>query len=204
MMDRAEVMRFSRRTGWNTEESDLARAYRRRAEAGLPIADLTVSNPTRCGFSFPQDLLQLLTQPQALDYDPQPRGCWARGRLSVATTGITESGWTLHRSFSLPVPARLIAFCFDLCAIRVRRYEVPQPGYPLFDYLAVLDDVRVRPAPLVYDHGWQIDPEGFRRAITAQTRAIVLGSPQQPNRAPYRSRGRWRNWPHSAANSSYR
>jgi aspartate/methionine/tyrosine aminotransferase len=57
---------------------------------------------------------------------------------------------------------------------------VPQPGYPLFDFLAGLDDVRLKYAPLVYDHGWQIDPEGFRRAITPATRAIVLVHPNNP------------------------
>src|ERR1019366_9990820 len=35
-------------------------------------------------------------------------------------------------------------------------------------------------APLVYDYGWQIDPEGFRRAVTKQTRAIVLVHPNNP------------------------
>jgi aspartate/methionine/tyrosine aminotransferase len=57
---------------------------------------------------------------------------------------------------------------------------VAQPGYPLFDFLAVLDDVRLKAAPLVYDQGWQIDPEGFRRAITAETRAIVVVHPNNP------------------------
>ena len=57
---------------------------------------------------------------------------------------------------------------------------VPQPGYPLFDFLAGLDDVRLRSAPLVYDHGWQIEPEAFRRAITPDTRAIVLVHPNNP------------------------
>jgi aspartate/methionine/tyrosine aminotransferase len=55
-----------------------------------------------------------------------------------------------------------------------------QPGYPLFDFLAVLDDVRLKAAPLVYDHGWQIDPEGIRREITAESRAIVLVHPNNP------------------------
>jgi len=55
-----------------------------------------------------------------------------------------------------------------------------QPGYPLFDFLAVLDDVRLRSAPLVYDHGWQIDPEGLRRTISAHTRAIMLVHPNNP------------------------
>ena len=67
-------MRFSLRTGWNTDESELARAHRLRAQAGLPIADLTASNPTRCGFQYAPDLLAALTDPRALDYDPQPRG----------------------------------------------------------------------------------------------------------------------------------
>jgi aspartate/methionine/tyrosine aminotransferase len=55
-----------------------------------------------------------------------------------------------------------------------------QPGYPLFDFLATLDDVRIKAAPLVYDGGWQIDFEGLRRAITAQTRAIVVVHPNNP------------------------
>jgi aspartate/methionine/tyrosine aminotransferase len=57
---------------------------------------------------------------------------------------------------------------------------VPQPGYPLFDFLAVLDDVRLKSATFVYDHGWQLDTEGIRRAITPQTRAIVLVHPNNP------------------------
>src|ERR1035438_1810418 len=67
-------MSFSQRTNWNTEESELARAHRLRVASGLPIADLTASNPTRCGFAYDPALLTALAHPQALDYDPQPRG----------------------------------------------------------------------------------------------------------------------------------
>ena len=34
---------------------------------------------------------------------------------------------------------------------------VAEPSYPLFDFLADLDDVRLRPYPLFYDHGWWTD-----------------------------------------------
>ena len=61
---------------------------------------------------------------------------------------------------------------------------VPQPGYPLFDFLATLDDVTIKAAPLVYDHGWQIDPEGFRWAITPKTRATVASGMLLLNCAP--------------------
>jgi len=56
----------------------------------------------------------------------------------------------------------------------------PSSPAPLFDFLATLDDIKIKPAALVYDHGWQIDPEGLRRAITPQTRAIVLVHPNNP------------------------
>jgi alanine-synthesizing transaminase len=72
------------------------------------------------------------------------------------------------------------SFLFKMLCDAGSEIVVPQPGYPLFDFLAVLDDVRMKGAPLVYDHGWQIEPEGFRRAVTADTRAIVLVHPNNP------------------------
>ena len=91
-------MHFSRRTNWNTEESELARAHRLRVEAGLPIADLTASNPTRCGFAYPPDLLDALADPRALDYDPQPRGLLpAREAVcayyAITTVTVARSRW---------------------------------------------------------------------------------------------------------------
>jgi len=178
--DKAWVMRFSQRTGWNTEESDLARAHRRRLEAGLPLADLTLSNPTRCGLEFPHDLLQALSHPQALEYDPNPRGLLV-AREAVCTY-YKDHGVTLDPSQIILTTStsEAYSFLFRLLCDPGTEIVVPQPGYPLFDFLAVLDDVRVRNAPLVYDHGWQIDPEGFRRAITPRTRAIVLVHPNNP------------------------
>jgi len=173
-------MHFSKRTNWNTEESALARAHRLRVEAGLPIVDLTASNPTRCGFYFAQDLLEALTDKRALEYDPQPMGL-LRSRESVcgyyAEKGIVVGTDEVVLTTST---SEAYSFLFRLLCDPGSEIVVPQPGYPLFDFLAGLDDVKLRFAPLVYDHGWQIDPEGFRRSITAETRAIVLVHPNNP------------------------
>jgi aspartate/methionine/tyrosine aminotransferase len=72
------------------------------------------------------------------------------------------------------------SFLFRLLADPGDEILVPQPGYPLFDFLAGLDDVVLKTAPLVYDYGWQIDPEGFRRVLTPRMRAIVLVHPNNP------------------------
>ena len=173
-------MKFSKRTGWNTEESALSRAHRERVQAGLPLADLTASNPTRCGFIYDAHLLKPLADLRALAYDPQPLGL-LRTREAVCE---------YYRDLGVEVrPDRVLlttstseaySFLFKMLCDAGSEIVVPQPGYPLFDFLAVLDDVRMKGAPLVYDHGWQIEPEGFRRAVTADTRAIVLVHPNNP------------------------
>ncbi len=173
-------MRFSLRTNWNTEESELARVHRLRVASGKPIADLTASNPTRCGFTYDFELLAALTDPQALDYDPQPRGLMsARGAVCgyYADHGIRLIAEQIILTTST---SEAYSFLFRLLCDPGSEILFTQPGYPLFDFLAELDDVKLKAAPLLYDHGWQIDPEGIRRAITPQTRAIVLVHPNNP------------------------
>ena len=177
-------MRFSERTGWNTEESELARAHRLRKQAGLPIADLTASNPTRCGFVYSASLLDALANRRALDYDPQPAGLLA-ARQAVCEyyaghgTALDPGQIVLTTSTS-----EAYSFLFRLLCDPGSEIVALEPGYPLFDFLAVLDDVRLKAASLVYDpglgQGWQIDVEGIRRAITPNTRAIVVVHPNNP------------------------
>jgi len=125
-------------------------------------------------------LLAALADPQALDYDPQPRGL-LRSREAVcayyASHGIALNPRQIVLTTST---SEAYSFLFRLLCDPASEILFAQPGYPLFDFLAVLDDVRLKAAPLVYDHGWQIDPEGFRRAITPQTRAIVIVHPNNP------------------------
>jgi len=174
------VMRFSRRTNWNTEESELARAHRLRVGAGLPIADLTASNPTRCGFAYSASLLEELADPRALVYDPQPRGSLC-AREAVCRYYADRGSLVRPEQVILTTStSEAYSFLFRLLCDPGSEVVVAQPGYPLFDFLAVLDDVTLKAAPLVYDHGWQIDAEGFRRAITPATRAIVLVHPNNP------------------------
>ena len=180
MVETIKQMRFSERTNWNTEESDLARAHRLRIASGEPIADLTASNPTRCGFAYDPALLAALSNTQALDYDPQPRGLLSARQAVCAY--YADQGVTLQpeQIILTTSTSEAYSYLFRLLCDAGSEILVAQPGYPLFDFLAVLDDVRLKAAPLVYNHGWQIDAEGFRRAISPQTRAIVLVHPNNP------------------------
>ena len=173
-------MNFSQRTNWNTDESELARAYRERLAAGLAIADLTASNPTRCGFTYPPDLLAPLANPSAFHYDPNPKGSLP-ARQAVCRY-YADHGAHVEPSQVLLTTSTSEAYgyLFKLLCDPGDTIMVPQPSYPLFEFLADAEAVKLATTPTMYDHGWQLDLEVLSHRITAQTRAIVLVHPNNP------------------------
>ena len=168
---------FSMRTNWDTSESTLAAAIRSADEL---LHDLTVSNPTLCGFHYDPHLLAALADPAALVYDPDPRGLrWTREAVAEYYADhraeVGPSNLLLTTSTS-----EAYSFLFRLLANPGDAVLVGQPGYPLFDFLAALDDVVLTPYPLFYDFGWWIDLAELERRITPRTRALVLVHPNNP------------------------
>ena len=173
-------MPFSRRTDWNVEVNLLESARLERRQAGLPIADLTASNPTRCGFHYPDDLLLSLTDPDAFDYDPNPRGSLA-AREAVCRYYAEHGAVIAPASVILTTStSEAYSYLFKLLCDPGDAILVPRPCYPLFDFLAAAEVVELTDGAFVYDHGWQLDMESLRRSITPRTRAIVLVHPNNP------------------------
>src|ERR1017187_2420014 len=175
------VSRFSSRTSWDIAESSYAAAVCEARASGRRLYDLTVSNPTRCGFSYDADGgIRALGNPRALSYDPDPRGMRVAREAVVgyyaghgAEVAVDDLVLTTSTSESY-------SFLFRLLCDPGDEVLVAQPSYPLFDFLADLDDVRLRPYPLFYDHGWSIDFAELERAVTLRTRAIVVVHPNNP------------------------
>ena len=172
---------FSARTAWDISETELARAIADRRQRGLPLLDLTASNPTRCGFIYDEPaILSALSNRDSLVYDPDPRGM-LRAREAVA-------GYYADHAAAID-PAHLVlttstseaySYLFRLLCDPGDEALIAQPSYPLFDFLAQLENVRLVPYPLFYDHGWRLDIESLCRQITTKTRAIALVHPNNP------------------------
>jgi alanine-synthesizing transaminase len=175
------VSRFSARTSWDTSESSYAEVLREARASGRRLYDLTVSNPTRCGFEYDAEaLLAPLSDSRALVYDPDPRGMRIAREAVVgyyADHGATVAADELLLTTST---SESYSFLFRLLCDAGDEVLIAQPSYPLFDFLADLDDVRLKPYPLFYDHGWWIDTAELERAITPRTRAIIVVHPNNP------------------------
>lgn len=175
------VPRFSERTGWNLSETDLARSVKARRDAGLPLIDLTASNPTRCGFAYDEAaILGPLSQQESLVYDPDARGMLqARNAVSryYADHGAVVDPQNV---FLTPSTSEAYSYLFRVLCDPGDEILIAQPSYPLFDFLAQIENVRLVPYPLLYDHGWHLDPDALRKRITSRTRAIALVHPNNP------------------------
>jgi aspartate/methionine/tyrosine aminotransferase len=72
------------------------------------------------------------------------------------------------------------AWLFKLLADPGDEVMAPRPSYPLFEFLAQMESVRIAQYPLVYHDGWSIDTDALTAALTERTRAIVLVNPNNP------------------------
>lgn len=165
---------FSRRLPSDLSPNAFART---RESAGEIPFDLTVSNPTRCGFPYPRTLLRPLADPRALDYAPEPFGL-ASARAAAAAihaargTRVDPSQVVLTASSS-----EAYALVFKLLADPGDAVLVPAPSYPLFEHLASLEGVRAIPYRLEQPAGWQ---PVIGEPLPERLRAIVVVHPNNP------------------------
>ena len=179
---------FSSRLNWDLRPNPLTTLLEQKRAEGAHILNLTESNPTLAGFTYPTDeILSALADPRAIRYDPSPRGL-ASGREAIsnyyAHRGASGAGdlVTCHPDQILLTPStsEAYAYLFKLLCDPGDEILTPRPSYPLFEFLAALDSVRIRQYPLRYDGAWHIDFPALEAAITPRTRAIVVVNPNNP------------------------
>jgi len=174
----------SRFDKWNLQPNRLSLLLEEKKQQGVKIFDLTESNPTAVGFDYPAaDVLPALAQPKTLRYEPHPRGLLST-RQAVAEyyrrRGELVEPEQIHLTVST---SEAYTFLFKLLADPGQNILVPQPSYPLFDFLAGLEGMELLPYRLDYDNVsevWRIDFESIAKAITEQTRAIIWVNPNNP------------------------
>ena len=172
---------FADRTNWNLSGNRLSEALARHRAGGKRLFDLTASNPTECGFEYDSEaILAAVRNPAALRYEPNPKG------LEVARLGVTEyysARGTMVSAADIVLTtstSEAYSFVFRLLCNPGDELLIPAPSYPLFGFLADIQDVKLVRYLLVYDHGWQIDLHSLRQAITARTRGVIVVNPNNP------------------------
>ena len=182
---------FAERTNWHLAQNRLTEAVEAARAGQAKFLDLTVSNSTRVGLEYDAEaILAALHSPRALDYDPQAKGLLA-ARQAIARYYLDRCGCG-ERDLNVATtvdPERIVlttstsegySYVFRLLCNAGDELLVPKPSYPLFEFLADLQDVKLVPYPLIYDHGWQMDFPSLEKAVTKRTRGVVVVHPNNP------------------------
>jgi len=148
---------------------------------GRGLVDLTISNPTVCGFAYDAEaILGALGGEAALTYDPDPRGMRSAREAVAGYYGSHGASVDADALVLTTSTSEGYGYLFRLLCDAGDEVLVAQPSYPLFDFLADLEDVRLKAYPLFYDFGWWIDFAELERRIGPRTKAIVVVHPNNP------------------------
>lgn len=179
-------MNFARRTDWNLATNAYTLALETYRTSGRELLDLTASNPTTIGLHYDElSLLGAFAKPESLTYDPIAKGLLsAREAISgyYAELGFAVSPEDLILTTST---SEAYSFVFRLLCNPGDSVLVPTPSYPLFDFLADLQDVKLVPYELIYDYGWQMDLHSLQTALRrasqqSHCRAVLVVHPNNP------------------------
>jgi hypothetical protein len=168
-------VKLSRRLPQGIATNAISALLAEKRRKGVPVLDLTESNPTRAGIEYPPGFLSAIADERALRYEPEPFGLPAARERIAQEYGVPFDNVVMTASTSEAYSWIFKLLCDPGCEVLV-----PRPSYPLFEYLAALESVEVRHYGLFYDHGWFIDFHTVERAIGERTRAIVLVNPNNP------------------------
>ncbi len=172
---------FAKRTNWNLAPNRLSETLAAHRAAGKPLLDLTVSNPTECGFEYDHSaILEALSNPAALIYEPNPKGLESARRAVASYYADRREDISHEDIFLTTSTSEAYSYVFRSLCNPGDELLIPSPSYPLFDFLADIQDVSLVRYPLLYDHGWQIDFHALEQAITTRTRGVIVVHPNNP------------------------
>src|SRR3989454_8928107 len=172
---------FAKRTNWNLTPNRLSEALATHRAVGKPLIDLTVSNPTDCGFEYDRAaILDALRNPAALSYEPNPRGMESARRAVAGYYADRGENVSAEDILLTTSTSEAYSYVFRTLCNPGDELLIPSPSYPLFDFLADIQDVNLVSYPLLYDHEWQIDFHALEQAITPRTRGVIVVHPNNP------------------------
>src|SRR3989338_10681836 len=130
------------RTNWKFTPNQLTQRLETLKQSGVQIIDLSESNPTHCGFDYlKSSLLAPLADPKNILYEPNPKGMPEARYAIQAYYQEKKATIPLEHIFLTASTSEAYSLLMRLLANPGQRILVPRPSYPLFDFLADLNDV---------------------------------------------------------------
>lgn len=171
-------MDFSSRTPDDLSDNPFTRAQKRLGHSSL--LDLTLSNPTQCGFTYPPHLLTSLAQPQGLIYQPEPFGLLSARQAVAAYLSARGPKVEASQVMLTASTSEAYSFVFKLLGDPGDAFLVPNPGYPLLEHLLRLESLEPVPYSFQVEPGWPLNRGTLEKGRIADPKGIISVNPHNP------------------------
>ncbi len=164
-----------------SETNALSFKVEEKREKGENFIDLTVSNPTKVGLSYPiEEITKIVGYAKFFPYEPSPKGLFEARKRVVDI--ISDGGKKLNpdQIWLTASTSEAYSFLFKLLADPLDEILVPTPSYPLLEHLLSMEGIQAVKYPLQYVDGWWIDLNSLESKMTQHTKAIVVVNPNNP------------------------
>jgi aspartate/methionine/tyrosine aminotransferase len=177
---------FSSRLSWNPSINRITCRIDDLKRSGVTLVDITGTNPTAAGFDMDAAAIcTAISHPSILEYRPDPRGLISARQAVVDYYHGHGRNVDPETVFLAASTSESYAWLLKLLCDPGDTVLVPRPSYPLFDFLAALEAVRLEPYRMhcLPDAGWRIDLAQVQSLTTSRTRAVILVNPNNPTGA---------------------
>ena len=193
---------FSRRFSTDFRQNQMSALLEEKKQQGRETIDLTLSNPTRAGFSYPKrEILASLADSWTLSYEPHARGLGEARQAVVDYYRARRKSLSREDVLLTTGTSEAYAFLMKLLTDPGDNLLVPRPSYPLFEFLAAGEGVELTPYTLVYEKSWRVLVEEIPDLVNARTRALIVVNPNNPT-GSFISKKEWSALRKIAAESS--
>jgi alanine-synthesizing transaminase len=171
----------SRRVPHSFARNAWAERLEARQAAGAPLLDLTEANPTRTGLGGAlEPFVAAARDPSAARYVPDPRGLFSAREAVAACVAARGARIDPAHVVLASGTSEAYAHLFRLLADPGDTVLAPAPSYPLFEPLAALEGVTLRPYRLGWDGAWHLDRDSVDEGLAGGAGAVIVVEPNHP------------------------
>lgn len=172
---------FSSRFSFQDGENEFAAVLSEYKKNGIQYHDLTSSNPTQTAFQYPVEAIRhSFETADLITYNPDPRGN-IEARKSIAeyyrSKGLEIDPEDLFLTSS---SSEAYSYLFKLLCNPGDSILIPAPGYPLFEFLSVMESLETVSYFTKKENGWKLKESDLRRKDLEKSKLILVVSPNNP------------------------
>lgn len=172
---------FSSRFSFQEGENEFVAILSEYKKNQILYSDLTVSNPTQVGLQYPAEAIRhSFGSTDLITYHPDPRGnLEARKKIQeyYYSKGVKIDPDDLFLTSS---SSEAYSYLFKLFCDPGDWILIPAPGYPLFEFLSVMEGLQTVPYFTKKDNGWKLKESDLNPKDLSKCKLILVVSPNNP------------------------